>query len=80
MPERDRQRVPEKIQIHIPWEVDYIKCNDCKMEFILLAIVGDHIFEQGTCDYCPYCGKKINWPNLQEEHNNGLGGNDSDRA
>ncbi len=52
-----------KHDFSISIEVTVIKC-ECGQEFALFAYCPtekeDRFWEQVKCDYCPYCGEKLN--------------------
>lgn len=57
-----------KATISFEQEFPTMKCNDCKVEFVLIGImrhkneyeeeITRHIDQQSKNVHCPYCGKK----------------------
>lgn len=57
----DNEDVPPKpatVNISHSYTYPLIHC-DCGMGFVLIGVVADTIFEQGTPPFCPYCGKSM---------------------
>ena len=58
---REQEPVEPKV------EIDTWVCGNCGATLERQSMVGENVVLAEQFDYCPYCGRKINWNNKENE-------------